>query len=107
MPRVSSARALRRWAPLCHSVTCHSVTCQVRHFEFDIAHTSLTYRVGDHLEILPRNDPALVKKFLEHYGLGKCLLAVGSTCEIVGVCFCARDTFFPTFQTRRCSFLSS
>lgn len=41
----------------------------VRQFDFDLTGSGLSYTVGDHAAILPRNDPARVRSFLEWYGL--------------------------------------
>jgi sulfite reductase (NADPH) flavoprotein alpha-component len=49
----------------------------VRQFDFDLVGSGLKYNTGDHISILPRNDPKQVVDFLAFYGLdGKIIVNV-------------------------------
>lgn len=41
---------------------------EIRHYEFELGASNLTYEAGDALGVVPRNDPALVAEILEHLG---------------------------------------
>lgn len=43
---------------------------EIRHFEFDLADSGMTYHAGDALGVMPVNDPELVDKILEQIGAG-------------------------------------
>lgn len=40
---------------------------EIRHFEFALADSGITYEAGDALAVLPENDPALVAGIAEHF----------------------------------------
>jgi sulfite reductase (NADPH) flavoprotein alpha-component len=42
---------------------------EIRHLEFDLADSGITYQAGDALNVMPVNDPALVDALLGHLGL--------------------------------------
>ncbi|MDM7886203.1 sulfite reductase subunit alpha [Curtobacterium sp. RHCKG23] len=41
---------------------------EIRHLEFDLGDSGITYAAGDALAVVPHNDPALVDRLLEHLG---------------------------------------
>ncbi|KPI06669.1 NADPH--hemoprotein reductase [Actinobacteria bacterium OK074] len=41
---------------------------EIRHYEFDLGDSGITYEAGDALAVVPLNDPALVGELLEHLG---------------------------------------
>jgi sulfite reductase (NADPH) flavoprotein alpha-component len=41
---------------------------EIRHYEFDLADSGITYEAGDALAVVPLNDPALVGELLKHLG---------------------------------------
>lgn len=43
---------------------------EIRHYEFDLAESGLTYEAGDALAVMPRNDPALVADIVAQLGSG-------------------------------------
>ncbi|PZQ48436.1 MAG: sulfite reductase subunit alpha [Rhodovulum sulfidophilum] len=43
---------------------------EIRHFEFDLGDSGLSYEAGDALGVVPLNDPALVEALLETLGAG-------------------------------------
>ena len=42
---------------------------EVRHLEFDLAGSGLTYQAGDSIAVHARNNPALVASILDHFGV--------------------------------------
>jgi NADPH-ferrihemoprotein reductase len=59
------------FAPLVKSelVTKEGYPIKRRLFEIDLENTGLSYKTGDHVSIMPRNDPIRVANFLDFYGL--------------------------------------
>ncbi|MGN9762015.1 diflavin oxidoreductase [Streptomyces sp. SD31] len=43
---------------------------EIRHYEFDLGDSGITYEAGDALAVVPVNDPALVGELLKHLGAG-------------------------------------
>ncbi|MFJ8532213.1 sulfite reductase flavoprotein subunit alpha [Streptomyces sp. NPDC093591] len=43
---------------------------EIRHYEFDLGDSGITYDAGDALAVVPVNDPALVGELLRHLGAG-------------------------------------
>ncbi|MDX3726586.1 diflavin oxidoreductase [Streptomyces caniscabiei] len=43
---------------------------EIRHYEFDLGDSGITYEAGDALAVVPLNDEALVGALLEHLGAG-------------------------------------
>ncbi|MES5818453.1 sulfite reductase flavoprotein subunit alpha [Streptomyces sp. RG80] len=43
---------------------------EIRHYEFDLGDSGITYEAGDALAVVPLNDPALVGELLTHLGAG-------------------------------------
>ncbi|NEB00539.1 sulfite reductase flavoprotein subunit alpha [Streptomyces sp. SID13726] len=43
---------------------------EIRHYEFDLGDSGITYEAGDALAVVPLNDPALVEELLKHLGAG-------------------------------------
>ena len=41
---------------------------EIRHYEFDLGDSGITYAAGDALAVVPRNDDALVSELLDHLG---------------------------------------
>jgi sulfite reductase (NADPH) flavoprotein alpha-component len=41
---------------------------EIRHYEFDLGDSGITYEAGDALAVVPLNDEALVGALLEHLG---------------------------------------
>ncbi|MFJ3896277.1 sulfite reductase flavoprotein subunit alpha [Streptomyces sp. NPDC090083] len=41
---------------------------EIRHYEFDLGDSGITYRAGDALAVVPRNDDGLVAALLDHFG---------------------------------------
>ncbi|MGO3886035.1 MAG: sulfite reductase subunit alpha, partial [Mycetocola sp.] len=41
---------------------------EIRHYEFDLGDSGIEYHAGDALNVVPRNDPALVSSLLEQLG---------------------------------------
>ncbi|WP_144804908.1 sulfite reductase subunit alpha [Curtobacterium sp. BH-2-1-1] len=41
---------------------------EIRHLEFDLGDSGITYAAGDALAVVPHNDPALVDQLLDHLG---------------------------------------
>ncbi|MFJ3382076.1 sulfite reductase subunit alpha [Curtobacterium sp. NPDC090217] len=41
---------------------------EIRHYEFDLGDSGITYTAGDALAVVPRNDDALVSELLDHLG---------------------------------------
>nr|ANM86868.1 Fe-hydrogenase 2 flavodoxin-fused protein [Stygiella incarcerata]ANM86884.1 Fe-hydrogenase 2 [Stygiella incarcerata] len=52
-----------------NSITPEGYDRPVRYIEFNLEGSGLKYAVGDHISILPRNDPAKVADFLKFAGL--------------------------------------
>jgi len=74
-PAASARTAYDKKNPFTASVienirlTGRGSTKETRHIELSLADSGLTYRPGDALAVVPRNDPALVATLLERLGL--------------------------------------
>lgn len=42
---------------------------EIRHYEFDLGDSEISYQAGDALAVVPENDPALVQALAEHFRL--------------------------------------
>lgn len=50
---------------------------EIRHYEFALADSGITYEAGDALAVIPENDPALVEAIAEHFRVGTDTLVDG------------------------------
>ena len=50
---------------------------EIRHYEFDLTDSGLTYETGDALNVMPVNDKALVKKLTERLAVGTDIILEG------------------------------